>query len=100
MLKHIVMIKLKETSHDGFKARLNTLEEKLMDLKNTIPSLLKMEVGQNISTREAAFDLVLVSEFEDEESLDAYRVHPKHIEVLEYLKKWVAESKVVDYWLS
>jgi len=98
MLKHIVMMKLKPDVSD-FMEHLNKLEKMLMDLKPQIPSLLKMEVGINISTRPTAYDIVLVSEFENDEALEQYRVHPKHLQVLDFIKIVVAEAKVVDYYV-
>ncbi len=99
MLKHIVMIKLEQAEEPVMKERAIRLEEKLNSLKANIPSLIKMEVGLNISTRPSAYDIVLVSEFESEDGLNIYRVHPKHQEVLAYMKQVVADAKVVDYWV-
>ena len=97
MLKHIVMMKLKRD--DGrFQEHVSKLEKMLNDLKTVIPSLKKMEVGLNTSARPSAYDIVLVSEFEDDEGLEKYRIHPKHIEVLDFIKVIVDDAKVVDYY--
>ena len=96
MLKHIVMMKLIRDD-SNFQEHLNHLKKMLTDLKSHIPSLAKMEVGLNISARPTAYDIVLVSEFENEEALEQYRIHPKHVLVLDFIKKVVAEAKVVDY---
>lgn len=98
MLKHIVMMKLQQAEKQVVQERLIKLEEMLNNLSEHISSLYKMEVGLNISIRPTAYDIVLVSEFESEEALNKYRVHPKHVEVLAYIKEVVAEAKVVDYW--
>jgi len=42
-------------------------------------------------------DLVLTSVVEDERGLEAYRVHPAHQEVVEFLKARSLSSKAVDY---
>ncbi|NOR86010.1 MAG: Dabb family protein [Bacteroidales bacterium] len=97
MFKHIVMMKLKQADESVFKERLMKLEKMLNKLKTQIPSLVALEVGLNISKRPTAYDIVIVSEFIDEKELDKYRVHPKHIIVLDYIKEVVAEAKVVDY---
>lgn len=97
MLKHIVMMKLKQADESVFKKRQIKLEEMLKELKNHIPSLHKIEIGLNISDRPTAYDIVLVSEFKNETDLNEYRVHPKHVAVLHYIKEVVAEARVVDY---
>ena len=97
MLKHIVMMKLKQAEVSVFKERQLKLESILKELKNHIPSLHKIEIGLNISDRPTAYDIVLVSEFKNEADLNKYRVHPMHVDALNYIKEVVAEAKVVDY---
>lgn len=98
MLKHIVMMKLKPANDDELKSRIAQLKNMLELLGHSIKELHKIEVGVNISTRAAAYDLVLMSEFKSEEELNIYRTHKEHVKVLDYLKIWVDETKVVDYF--
>ena len=91
------MIKLQQAEESVLKERSEKLIGMLRALKASIPALYKMEVGANISTRPAAYDIVLVSEFKNEDDLNAYRVHPKHQEVLDYMKQIISDAKVVDY---
>ena len=95
MLRHIVMIKFK----DLVKKEEESGRVKLMleNLTSEIPSLLTMEVGLNMSNRPSAYDLVLTADFENETGLSAYRIHPAHKEVLEYLKTVMDKTAVVDY---
>lgn len=95
MLRHIVMIKL--INAETKAAESLKLKEMLENLKAEIPALLTMEVGVNINTRATAFDLVLKADFENEIGLNAYRMHPAHKEVLEYMKNIVDKTAVVDY---
>ena len=46
---------------------------------------------------ERAFDLSLYSTFDSKEDLQAYAVHPAHMEVVALIKSVTSESKVVDY---
>ncbi|MBI9033121.1 MAG: Dabb family protein [Bacteroidales bacterium] len=99
MIRHIVMFKLKETSASNKQSLADEIKSRLTTLLEYIPELMSMEVGKNICNRSMAFDLVLISDFKSLNALDKYRNHPMHIEVLEYLKKLVIESTVVDYEL-
>ncbi|NOX46601.1 MAG: Dabb family protein [Chlorobi bacterium] len=98
MVKHIVMLKLKDTEN-----RIEKLENALQ-LKKAIEALgykidevKYMEVGLNYNEKPTAFDLVLTSTFDNGEALDAYRGHPEHIKVLDFLDKVTEKTAVVDY---
>lgn len=92
------MIKLKEAKEKQQNA--NRLKNDLISLEDSIPELLKMEVGLNISTKASAYDVVLTSEFDDLKGLDKYRNHPEHVEILDFLKEVMESVAVVDYKLN
>ena len=98
MVKHIVMLKLKDTEN-----RIEKLENALQ-LKKAIEALgykidevKYMEVGLNYNEKPTAFDLVLTSTFDNSEALDAYRGHPEHVKVLDFLDEVTEKTAVVDY---
>ena len=98
MLKHIVMLRLKENAEGADKAE-NTqkLKELLEGLVGKIEELVKLEVGINIVEDADAPDLVLCTEFQSVGSLSRYAVHPEHVKVVDFIKKVVEERRVVDY---
>jgi len=100
MVKHIVMWKLNESA-EGFTIKENAIRMKkwLEDLKNTISQIKKLEVGINFNTSDAAYDIVLYSEFEDKNALEIYQVHPAHNEFKNKIKNIRIERAVVDYSL-
>ena len=97
MIKHIVMMRLKEDRAAEKQEQLQHIKSSLEALLGVISSLKEMEVGLNFSDRATAFDLVLVSLFDDEAGLEAYRVHPAHVKVLDYLKGKLETTAVTDY---
>jgi len=94
MIKHIVMFKL---LRENKEMNLQKLKDNLDSLKNKIPEIKFLETGLNISSRISAFDLVLITEFNNLDDLDKYRVHPDHQETLELLEEIKEEIIVVDY---
>ena len=94
MVVHIVMFRFKE---ENKAANLARVKEMLEALPEKIPSLRSMEVGIDFLHSERSMDLVLTSTFDDRERLDAYRVHPAHVEVVNVIKEVSEESRVVDY---
>ena len=97
MLKHIVMLKLKEFDPETKQKHLEKLKTDIEGLTGMVPELKFMEVGLNINTKASAFDLVLTSNFDTEEGLDVYRVHPEHKKVLDFLYAVTEKTAVVDY---
>lgn len=98
MIKHIVMLKLKDFEEEEKQEHLAKLRHDIEGLFGKVPQLLFMEVGLNVSRKSSAYDLVLTSHFASEEDLDAYRVHPDHMEVLDYLYGVTEKTAVVDYY--
>jgi quinol monooxygenase YgiN len=72
------------------KALLDELPKKISEIK-------AYEVGVNISNAANAYDLVLVSLFENMEALEAYRVHEAHQAVVAKIKEHKEETVAVDY---
>jgi quinol monooxygenase YgiN len=96
MIKHIVMWRLDETAGDKTGNALK-LKHLLEGLNGRIPGLLRLEVGIDFSQEGESSDVVLYSEFESRQALDAYQVHPAHAEVVPFVKSVRAERRVVDY---
>lgn len=100
MIKHVVMWKLKEVAEGKTKAENARIMKQLLEgLPARIDELDKAEVGINILAGDdaAICDVVLTTECKDEESLNAYAVHPDHKKVVQFISKVVEERRVVDY---
>lgn len=98
MIKHIIMFKLKDFGSEDIKyQKLNDLKKIIDELQGKIREIVSIEAGINISTRDNAYDLVLVSDFKNEEDLRLYIIHPEHQKLVEFLKNIRLSSTVVDY---
>jgi hypothetical protein len=80
------------------KQKLAELKKMIDELSVSIPEIVSIEAGINFSTRDVAFDLVLVSDFKSESDLKAYSAHPEHQKLVEFLKNIKLASAVVDYY--
>lgn len=98
MFKHIAMWKLKENA-EGKSNIGNALlmKEMLETLKSMIPEIEVIEVGINENPSAVAYDVVLYSEFKDEEAFKIYQDHPEHLKVAEFVGKINDDRVVVDY---
>lgn len=98
MIKHIVMWRLKDSAAGASREEnAKKLKESLEDLKDKIEDIKAIEVGINFNSSPAAFDVVLYSEFEDREGLDAYQNHPEHLKIVDFVGEIRTDRAVVDY---
>lgn len=98
MIKHIVMWRVKD------KALGKTKEENIVEIKNMLENLEKyiaelkyIEVGINIENLTGSHDVILNTTFEDEAGLNAYQIHPKHLESAKFIRQVVMDRTCVDY---
>ncbi|MCC6544451.1 MAG: Dabb family protein [Nitrospirae bacterium] len=98
MIKHIVMFRLKESAlGKGKEDNLQELKTLLESLSKKIPVVKCLEVGINIGASASASDIALYSEFDDMQALEAYRIHPEHVKVVEFIEKICSERRVADF---
>jgi hypothetical protein len=92
------MFKLLDTP-DAKQKENNKLEVKkrLEGLPSKIGVIRTMEVGINVKESARAFDIVLVSTFDNLEDLETYRVHPAHQEFVDYISQIREKVASVDY---
>lgn len=99
MIKHIVLWKLREFSSREEKfLTAKSLRNKLLEMKDAIPEIRDVEVGINDSKASPSnYDVILITRFLNWEDLQAYKVHPAHQDLVEYLQN-IRELRVaVDY---
>ena len=97
MIRHIVMWTLRgETAEDQKIARAR-VKAGFEGLRGKIPGMRTIEIGSDVSGVDYACDVVLVSEFESREALDAYAHHPLHLLVREELGDLRTARYQVDY---
>jgi hypothetical protein len=98
MIKHIVMWRLKDEAAGATKEEnALKLKDALESLKGKIEPLKAAEVGINFNPSPAAFDVVLYSEFEDQDGLNAYQNHPEHVKIVDFVGEIRTDRAVVDY---
>jgi uncharacterized membrane-anchored protein len=91
MIRHVVIFKTEKN------APLNDFKEKIENLKNEIKEIKHIEVGIDIKFDKNPSDFCVITEVENIKDLEIYANHPKHIEVIEYIKPFIKERHVVDY---
>lgn len=96
MIKHLVMWKLKgegAQKQDNIRAAKAALET----CRNLVPGMLKYEIGVDIGTDHAPWDIAVYSEFSDRAALDAYQQHPAHLAIKPVIGPLRESRAAVDY---
>ncbi len=93
MITHVVLFRLKDRS----KKNIERTRDMLMALKDRIPVLRSFEVGTDIIRSERSYDLALIARFDSLDGLEAYRIHPDHVNVVDYIAQVKESSIAVDY---
>ncbi|GFR36184.1 Dabb family protein [Thermobrachium celere] len=98
MIKHIVMWKLKDFAEGKNKLEnARIIKERVEGLKDKIKEIRYIEIGINSFNDPQAYDVVLISEFENYSDLESYQNHPEHVKVAEFISKVREARVVVDY---
>lgn len=99
MIKHLVLWKFDESYTSEEKNNLmENMRDRLLALKDKISEIHEIQVYFNDDSAAAAnFDIMLDTEFDSLDDLNAYQVHPEHVKVLQYVKSLKLQRAAIDY---
>ena len=98
MIKHVVMFKVKDFEKESEKLHMmGRIKNELDELPAKIPEIVSFEIGLNYSESPNAYDIVLISEFENNTDLKTYSGHPEHQKIVDLIKKNTTDIVVIDY---
>jgi quinol monooxygenase YgiN len=97
VIKHIVMWNVRGETPEEKQGATQAIKAKFEALVGEIPGLLKLEIGIDVSAISYACDVVLYSEFEDEQALKIYGEHQAHLRVRDELEGLRVARHQVDY---
>ena len=97
-LEHVVVVWLKDPGNATHRQTIIDESEAL----RTIPGVLSLKSGTVIPSERAivdsSFDVALIVSFADAAAMQAYLVHPLHVQLVnETLKPLVAKIRVYDF---
>ncbi|MDP2337083.1 MAG: Dabb family protein [Bacteroidota bacterium] len=98
MINHVVLFKLKKYDSQSEKQNvISAIEDALLSLLDKIGELKYIEVGINYELESKSHDICLITHFETVDHLDAYRIHPEHLEVAKLIGHHAVERAAVDF---
>lgn len=98
MIRHIIMLKLKDfaNSTEKLTAALE-VKKRLDELPSKIDVIRKCETAIDIRNLAWSYDIVLTMDFESMRDLDAYTIHPAHQDFITFNKDYTVAKTCVDY---
>lgn len=98
MLRHVVMWSFKDEAEGApKKANLAWVRESLLALRQIVPEILDMSIGEDIGIGRDPWDMVLIMDFADAEALDRYQHHPEHKKISAFVGKVRDRRACVDF---
>ena len=93
MITHVVLFKLKDRSPRS----LRKARDVLLGMEGKIPVLRYLEAGIDVLNSERSYDIALITKFDSMDDLQAYQVHPVHLEVAKYIMSAKESAIAVDF---
>ncbi|CAB3743429.1 hypothetical protein LMG27174_06983 [Paraburkholderia rhynchosiae] len=97
MIKHIVMWNIRGETADKKRVSALFVKSRFETLIGVIPGLTSLEVGLDTSGVDYACDVVLYTEFADQQALENYATHPEHLRVKQEIGDLRISRYQVDY---
>ncbi|WP_210479644.1 Dabb family protein [Naasia sp. SYSU D00948] len=96
MIRHVVLWKLSSSDPSQRERDAEGIRERLEALVGVVPGLRSLIVAPDVGSTEGNWDLVLVSEHDDEDALAVYQKHPAHVEAAAFVHSVVQARACVD----
>ena len=93
MIDHLVFLAVRE---DAPPEDVEDLISSIRGLKDTVPGVVDLTVGENFSGRSGGYTHGIFVRFESVEDLQGYMKHPDHLAVVEKLDRLTTRI-VADY---
>jgi antibiotic biosynthesis monooxygenase (ABM) superfamily enzyme len=93
MIDHLVFLAARE---EASSEDIEDLTSSIRGLKDTVPSVVDLSVGENFTERSGGYTHGVFVRFDSVEGLQEYMKHPDHLAVVEKLDALTSRI-VVDY---
>ena len=92
MVKHCIMIKLKDNS----EVAKNEAKQKLLSMDGKVTMMRSFEVLSDFLGSERSYDIFLSCTLDDEKALEEYQNDPYHCEIKVYIREVASSVIAVD----
>lgn len=96
MIRHLVLWKLADDAADDKEGIVAELERRFEALVPAIDGLERLEIRADLGETDGNWDVLLDADYRDTAALDAYQVHPAHVDAAAYARSVVAARSCID----
>lgn len=93
MFRHIILFRLQNPTEEARQA----LKDKLLTLRGNVPQVRELEAGTDVLQGQRSYDVALIIGLDKKEDLPAYKNHPFHLAVSEYVQSVIQTSVSCDF---
>ncbi len=97
MIRHIVEFRLSSDDETQRVLDAQGIHDHLTGLLGVVPTVRRIEVGRDVGRVAGHWDVVLVSEHDSHDELEAYQIHPAHQAAAAWVSTVVSDRATVDY---
>jgi hypothetical protein len=96
VIRHVVLWKLNATHPEDRRHTVEGIRERLERLVGIVPGLVSLTVSADLGANGGNWDVLLLSEHDDELALAAYQEHPEHLKATTWIRGVVQSRAAVD----
>ena len=98
MIRHVVMFNLSAAADSERAADISEMQSRMTALVGVVPGLQSMSLKADLGLVEDHWDVVLISEHDDNEALEGYQAHPAHQEAGAFIRSVTnSDRATVDF---
>jgi heme-degrading monooxygenase HmoA len=97
VIRHVVMFTLASRDDAQRAADVAEARRRLTALVGVVPGLRTISLERDLGRVDGHFDVVLVSDHDDEAALEAYQAHPAHVDASAFIRSVTDDRAGVDF---
>jgi hypothetical protein len=97
MIRHVVQFRLLATDPAQRAQDAEGIRERLTALLGVVPGLRGLDVHRDLGLIDTHWDVILVSDHDDNAALEGYQAHPAHRDASAWISTVVTDRAVVDF---
>jgi Stress responsive A/B Barrel Domain len=96
VIRHVVLWNLSSTDPEQRRRDIDGMQERFTALVGVVPGLRALTLAPDLGATDGNWDVMLLSEHDDEDALAAYQAHPAHVEAAAFVRSVVRERACLD----
>lgn len=97
MIRHLVMFTLASKDETQRATDVAEVRGRLAALVGVIPGLRTISLEPDLGLVAGHFDVVLISDHDDNAALEAYQAHPSHVDASAFIRSVTSDRATVDF---